>query len=177
MITLRELSTFAHNKEQFRDLLVRNQYYMPDAKSKASTLYWMYDIYRGQAWCPKQHEINSKQLANPPRKDVLVRIFKSVVERALTGMAQTHRHLQKPMKTTVEHIESHPADVSWLVNIIGLVDPQNEIFEKGYLPPKKEKPKAQEVSIEAVTGFFDGLPIKMGGGPQLRLPKQQDVAQ
>lgn len=80
------------------------------------------------------------------------------------------------MIATVEHIESHPADVAWLVNIIGLVDPSNEIFEKGYKPPKKEKPKTEEQSIQAVTGFFEGLPMKMGSGPKLRLPKPQDAA-
>lgn len=87
MITLSELSSFARNKDQFREMLVRNNYYVPDSKSKASTLYWLYDVYRGQAWCPRQDEIHSKQLANPPRKDVLVRIFKTVVTSALPRMA------------------------------------------------------------------------------------------
>jgi hypothetical protein len=79
------------------------------------------------------------------------------------------------MLATVSHIEHNPADVTWLVNIIGLVDPGNEIFEKGYLPPKKEKLKPEEPSIEAVTGFFEGLPMKIGNGQKLRIPKQQDI--
>lgn len=60
MISLTDLSQFAKNKDEFRDLLVRNDYYVPVAKSKACTMYWLYDVYRGLAWCPKQSEIHSR---------------------------------------------------------------------------------------------------------------------
>lgn len=73
-----------------------------------------------------------------------------MVKKALTVMQPEHHHLRQPMLKTVEHISNHPADIAWLVNVIGLVDPDNEMFGKGYQPPKVVKPKAAEPSIAAV---------------------------
>jgi len=69
----------------------------------------------------------------------------------------------------MKHLQSHPPDKDWLINVIGLVNPEHEIFAKGYIPPKEEKPRGNQPSIPDHQGFFDGLPRTKSKGRLLRI--------
>lgn len=128
-----EVSQFASNAADFHKCLIRNSYYMPALKSKACTLAWMYEVYLGVAWCPKQSELNTlRQLASVPKKDVLIRIF----DEAITGTLKRQDipdELRKPMAITLAHVKDHAPDGDWLLNVIGLVMPGHRSFRKAML--------------------------------------------
>lgn len=170
MISLRELSTFVGNRADFYDTMLRNGFFMPQKNSKAATLSWMYEVFRGHAWCPKQSDIQvARQVAKMPRRDTLLRYFTDAVVNAVNTQ-QLRGDLKEPILRTVEHMKHHCPDPHWLLNVIGLIEPEHEIFAKGYQPPKKER-KAKDVFIEDTTGFFVGLPAKFGATKrQIRLP-------
>lgn len=45
---------------------------------------------------------------------------------------------KRMMRATLDHLLVHPPDKEWLVNVLGLIDPQNEVFAKCYVPPKDQ---------------------------------------
>lgn len=93
---------FAGNRLEFHALLVRNEFHMPEVKSKASTLGWMYEVFRGYAWLPKQSEVRSLQVANAPRGDVLQRYLLDLMQAA-----DVPPNLQASFQVTKEHLRSH----------------------------------------------------------------------
>ena len=73
MITKSDLAMDAGDRVLFNALLVRNEFHMPDVKSKSSNLGWMNKVFRGYAWLPKQNAVRSLQIAKMPRCDILKR--------------------------------------------------------------------------------------------------------
>jgi len=66
MITKSELTLYANNRTDFHALLVRNGFLMPHIKSKAAMIGFLYEVFRGNAWLPRQTEVHSRQIANAP---------------------------------------------------------------------------------------------------------------
>lgn len=66
--------------------------------------------------------------------------------------------LCQPMCATLVHLKSHPPDTAWLLNIIGLMAPEHQIFMKDYVAPKTEKAAMEKTMISDPNGFFPGLP-------------------
>ena len=71
------------------------------------------------------------------------------------------------------------ADTAFLVQVLHLVNPNDEIFARDYLyvKPIKEATLANFPLIDNSDGFFDNLPLLKNKGPrshhQLRLTKKQ----
>ncbi len=40
------------------------------------------------------------------------------------------------MLRTADLLILKPPDANWLINVIGILDPAHEIFERDYVPPK-----------------------------------------
>ena len=53
-----------------------------------------------------------------------------------------------------------PPNVERIINLIGFLDPDNEIFEKDYQPPAKINAHraSLEYKFDNSDGFFDNLP-------------------
>ena len=83
MISVSDLGKLAGNRLEFHKLLVRCGFVLPSAKSEAATLGWMYEIFKGNAWCPKESDLNIiKQVADPPRRDVVSKIVVGLMSNA-----------------------------------------------------------------------------------------------
>ena len=69
-----------------------------------------------------------------------------------------------------------PPNIEWIVNMIGHLEPENEIFQKNYVPPAKvvvQRPSMQ-YKFDNEDGFFDDLPQLPGNrmnGRALAVPK------
>lgn len=174
MMTIDEVSQYASNKGEFHDILVRNKLYVPSKESRACTLAWMFDVFRGDAWCPRQDEVGAvRQIPNPPKLDKLQRILRTSMTHTL-GRPDLPVELKEAMKLTLRHLEKNPPDKLWLVNVIGMVEPQHEIFERAYVEPPKEKKSVAKMVADPL-GMLQGLPTKPAK-KTLRLPKEQSAA-
>ena len=67
-----------------------------------------------------------------------------------------------------------------MLGILSYIHPENEIFRKGYHPPKKERVQQEDPTIPNRNGFFDNLPplsvndLRKGNGFKLNtLTKKQ----
>jgi hypothetical protein len=51
-----------------------------------------------------------------------------------------------------------PPDSKWLVAVISTLQPNDEIFGKGYVPPPRENKLSEIKAIELPENFLSGLP-------------------
>ena len=64
------------------------------------------------------------------------------------------------MLRTVDLVVDKPQNVDWIINLIGFLDPEHEIFRKDYQPPAKiiAQRASLEYKFDNLDGFFNDLP-------------------
>ena len=80
------------------------------------------------------------------------------------------------MLRTVDLVVDKPPNVDWIINLIGFLDPEHEIFRKDYQPPAKiiAQRASLEYKFDNSDGFFNDLPdlpLKKQKGRALAVPK------
>ena len=83
----------------------------------------MRNVMHGKAYCPKYTEIKMMPCPRPPTVDVFLKKFHKICRDqnlVLTGVDDSHMPIKR-----------------WLLDFIGTLTPQDEIFKKNYLPPVK----------------------------------------
>lgn len=90
-------------------------------------------------------DIKLKACPRPPGKEILLEKFKQIVE-------------DKGWKT-VGIDENHFPDMRWLLAMISTHNPNDEIFNKDYLPPVKKNKISEVKSVHLPETFLKGLPI------------------
>jgi hypothetical protein len=87
-------------------------------------------------------------------------------------MANTEvpKSMESAFHVTRAHLVSHSADGDWCFRLISLLSLENEIFAKGYVPPKAQKQDDEQRIIADPLGLLADLPqlSKMRGN--IRLP-------
>lgn len=73
----------------------------------------------------------------------------------------------------MDHIERHYPDLGWLIDMIGFLNPDEQIFSKGF-QPKPAKRVTEAHLIADPLGLLQGIPIRCNqSGRAVRLPKTQ----
>ena len=65
--------------------------------------------------------------------------------------------------------EKHTPDKDWLVNVLATLDPENEIFNKDYVPPPIRKRMKDIETIVLRNELFEGLPLSTSKNKSRRL--------
>ena len=127
----------------------------------------------GASWCPKQTDFTSlRQVADPHRKDTLTQMLNEAMSAALPNVEASLR----PKTTyTLRHLDTHPPDSEWLINVLSPVAPDIEIFAKGYTKPTEPRENEERMIIN--NSFFNGIPELNKKGKTLRLRGLKDKAQ
>ena len=82
---------------------------------------------------------------------------------------------QKQFRRLSVHMRRHLPPRDWMLGLLSKMHPDNEIFKKGYHPPKKERAQQVQPTIPNHNGFFDNLPplsaseLRKGNGFKLNL--------
>ena len=84
-----------------------------------------------------------------------------MVAKMLVNIMKNYPPVGEPMdsgmRRTAKHIKKRPPHPQWILLVLATLDPNNELFHKGYVAPMK--PKAfEQVLIANMDSFFDGLP-------------------
>lgn len=108
----------------------------------------------------------------PTIADLLERYREAKEEMVRQG--NLDRNIGEAMQKTYEHILGHHPNHEWLINVIFMMDPANEIFAKNYEPPKKPKAVFSQPPMLSNGDFFLGLPMsKKKGTLRLPVPKEK----
>ena len=100
---------------------------MPNAKSTILTINNMDLIFRRHLFCPKQSDTTVAQIADKPG---LALALEAVCHEL--GKAQ-----EASKKALLEELKTKTADVDWLLIVLKVLNPSHEMFQPGYVKPKK----------------------------------------
>ena len=93
---------------------------------------------------------------HPPTSQFLLEYLCNGIENAQYGdLNEANRFKRLSM-----HMLKNKPDKEWMLGILGILDPDNAIFKKGYKPPGKNPVlQKQEEQFPVRPGFFDGLEV------------------
>jgi len=174
MIDKRFVDQKVRNRGDWWHAMVSNHYHVPDKREQMCTLTWMQGVVDGKNYCPMAHDITEDfRVSHPPTKLRLRDICYESLLRA--SDEQEDPQVKNAMRNTAIEVKLKPPNTKWMVDIIGLFDPDTEIFEKDYTPPPRVAPRASmKYEVPNRGGFFDNLPVlppNLKKGRALAMPR------
>ena len=134
--------------------MMRAGWEVPSINSPCCSLDWMQGVRSGYYYCPKAVDIKvTKRCFAPPPKVVLMDKIRFGVRSSL----EVFDGRKEPYENTVNWLEKHPADVSWLVKGVAIIDEDDEIFEKSYKYIRQKDAKVEPI-FDNEDGFWDVIP-------------------
>lgn len=153
-MSVAELRKYVKDKRDLYLLAVRNEYYLPSMKSSCCSEEFITDVLQGRCWCPKVGELRLKPCLQPPSVEILIgRVMKAA------------KSANKELMLTPEK----PPNVKWLVDVLALLKPDDEIFKKDYVPPPRIEKIADAKTVNFPMELFKGLPESRSKSKQCRL--------
>ena len=122
----------------------------------------MEGVRQGVHWLPKMSEVKYFDVVSCPPKQMLAEIVVAAIGK--------HHVLDQhpPFKATCDRLLKVPPSKSFLLCILGTLEPSHAVFEKGYIKPLKKLHTKEVVNIQN-DGFFDDLPLSNKRGGRLRI--------
>ena len=155
MISVSDVQSKIPDKFALYGALVRNRRLMPPRKDAINTNKFMRGVWTKKYWVMSSEDVVAlKMCADPPSRKAIAKI--------LADIMTNYRSLGEPtdsgMKRTAKQIRKRPPSPTWLLMVLSNLDPENALFAKGYVAPKKPK-GAENVFISNADDFFSGLPL------------------
>ena len=66
-----------NNKRSFYEALAKKGYYLPSFKDRAITGEWLWNVFNGNAYCPKREKI---KIGHLPEKVTAIDLFQALEE-------------------------------------------------------------------------------------------------
>lgn len=124
--TVNDFSKFIKCKKDLYNAAKRNGWFLPSLKSSIIKEAYLLGVVEGSIYCPKFQDINLKPCPSAPNKSILMKKFKDAL-------------VQNGLTTNGYDSASLP-DKRWIVDVLGHLIPDDEIFNKDYVaPPRKNK--------------------------------------
>ena len=179
MLSREQVANVIRDRETFYDGMLRNGWKLPDKKQSICTLDFMTKVRAGEIFCPRAEQIKSPAICiTPPPKKILIDKIDLACCAHMNANGDT-----AALEALIERLANKKtADTAWLVQVLHLANPKDEIFARDYVYVKPVKPKAA-VNLPMMNnadGFYDNLPMlsskKKQRKGQLRLTKAQKEA-
>ena len=107
------------------NLGLRNGFYLPLESSSKVNEVMLYNVLQNLYYCPKYQDIRMKTCPKPPMKEVLIQKLSEVCTMENYNIAWID--------------EKHAPDKKWLIDVLGTLKPDDEIFKKNYVAPPIRK--------------------------------------
>jgi len=123
---------------------LRNGYYLPKKSSSSINELMLLNVLKGSYWCPKSEQIRVKNCVKAP---VVETLMAKLIPLCLAN------------QVNIAWIDdTHVPDKGWIVDVIGTLDPDKEIFKKDYVAPPVKKRLKDVETIVLPQEIFEGLP-------------------
>ena len=114
-----------YSVEHMREIMVRNDFYLPPKKCQWTTKKLMTHILLGSKYCPKYVDVKIRPCPVPPPKVLIIReVCKEIAEKVGPHMVWTINIRYGP-------------DVEWLMHVLSTLNPNHEFFSKSYYPSRQ----------------------------------------
>ena len=177
-ITHEQLSEFVRSKSMLHEALMRSGFRLPSVNAACTDLSFLMGVRDKTIWCPLSSDVKESRLCfSPPPKTVLLEKLQQAVS-AKFAAGQIEQAMLKPMENFITAISSKPANVDFLVLVIGVFKPDEEIFTKSYVW-KRPVPVQFQQTYDNADGIFTGLPhlpaAVIRRTNRLRVPKEKSL--
>lgn len=171
MIAASEVAFRIRDRKTFY-LSMKRKYALPSVHSALATLEWMWGLRFGIYYCPLRSDQNyAKQCFYPPPKADLIEKLEPVQRRFIRNNPGKE---SKAIEETMTYMQDHSPDVNWLIIMMGIWKPDDEIFEPQY-KYVKQKNAPIEAMFDNTDDFFTGTALltdkDIRKHPRLRFPQ------
>ena len=105
------------------EALQRSGYRLPSVNAACTDLAFLMGIRERTIWCPLSSDIKESRLCfSPPPKAILLQKFQEAVNVKFQE-GQIDKEMLKPLENLITAITAKPANVDYLVLLIGVFDP------------------------------------------------------
>ena len=113
----------------------------------------MQEVRTGECFCPRIEDVTFKACLNPPNVSYLVDgIVHMVQNNRYDNERDNHRYNRLAI-----YLKKNAPEKQWLLGLLALLAPDNEVFVKGYMPPHRMRAEVEAQMIDNNDGFFNGL--------------------
>lgn len=155
-VSYADISKYVRNADHYYDAMQRSGWLMPSRHCALNTMDFMNQVREKTLYCPKTEFLKSapRCYSIPPIEHLMV-IMENFLQRIQTGGNYDHEELSRCLNLMYEMRKRKP-NAQWLVTIISIWEPTNEIFAKNYryVRPKKA---AADILLDNSDGFFTNL--------------------
>ena len=141
-----DFSKFVMGVEDLYNAALRNGYYLPKQSCTCINEISLINILKNEYWCPKSEHIRIKNCVKAPVKETLL------------NKLMTLCHAQGLNVSWINVEKNQTPDKKWLVDVIGTLNPNDEIFKKDYVAPPIRKRLRDIETIVLPNEIFEGLP-------------------
>jgi hypothetical protein len=156
-ITKQEAESLIRNKHHMYAAMLANGWLLPEEKASLLTVNFMQDVKAGRTYCTSMDHFAKVPCANPPSteelKDMLVKMI-------LDAEAYPDEETKAKYMSLARYLGRYRADRAWLLLVLGTLNKDLPIFQKGYMPAARpSKGKLTKVEVDNSDDFFTGLPV------------------
>ena len=156
-ISVEQAAALINTKKEMARAMRLNGYYIPSETSSILTIEYMHSVRAGKICCPRFEMMNKRHCEFPPTMNELVDECLAVTKRA-----QLEHHSNFGIKPPV-----HVPDKQWMLDLIGLLEPEHKYFQRDYRPVQ-HKPSMLQQTLDNSDGFYTGLPASKAKGAGVR---------
>ena len=132
------------SKRHLHEIMQRNGWYVPSAKSSFVTVDYLHKVRTGQVYCPKFEEVRLRPCPVRPDKELVVTEVLRVCTEHGKNLGDCSR--QRPNK-------------GWLLKVLSTLKPEHYFFAKAYMPaPRPRKREVKKLDFEG--HFFADQPAR-----------------
>ena len=137
--------------EAMREIMIRNDFYLPQKKCAWMTKKLMTAILLGTKYCPKYEDLKLRPCPVPPPKALIIKeVCKEIADKINPRMVWSIDVRYGP-------------DVEWLMIVLSTLNPEHEFFSKSYYPTRQinipaDKIKQMREDSEMDVDIFHDLP-------------------
>ena len=164
------------NKSHYHKACVANNYFVPECRSNICTMEFLKEVRAKTCWVPLLSDMSFRPCVYPPTNQQLSAIIcKILVE---TDYKDTD---SKPYKRLAYFLGKYHADQRFLLGILVTLDPNKDIFTRGYKPENAQKQEIGSPYVSNADHFLEGLPmlsqkeLKKRGNQAMFLTKTQRI--
>ena len=127
-ISVEQAAALINTKKEMARAMRLNGYYIPSETSSILTIEYMHAVRAGKIWCPRFDMMNKRHCEFPPNMNELLQECQEVIKRA-----QIDQHKNFGIKPPV-----HVPDKQWMLDLIGLLEPEHKYFQRDYKPAEQK---------------------------------------
>ena len=116
--------------------LVSLGYWLPKYASRINTFRFLESVRDRKTFVPNFGDIQHLPCPNPPPRRILQELLIARIEDVAPSLEEESE--REAWQSLTDFLCKYPVDVHWLMSVLSTYHAQCDIFDKGYVPQKRQ---------------------------------------